>query len=626
MSNQDIKNLEKEITARATEYYSGNPTITDNEFDCLCEMLREKDPNNKLLKTPGWGYVPKKHKSKHLIPMGSLDKIHSLSEYKSKNRILSLKLDGSSCELIYKNGNLQKAVTRGNGDVGVVVTKNLLHFIPTSLDTKDDVFIRGEVIVTEESNKELNGSLARNTANGLLVSLTYTEKIKHLKFIPFGVFVNGKEIKGLERYKVLAKYFPNAQLPFFVSDKDLSEDELTEIMKKLLYVKINGVECTLPYDGLVVEDALGVEKMVSYKFEDIVKKTKVTNITWQVSGNGRVIPVVHFNPVALEGANITKCTGNNVDWLKSNGVGIGADINVVRANMVIPKIKEVLKKVDPKIITNCPLCNTKLEKQGVHLVCINTKCSSRANALFERILTHFAPEGLGSILLAKLNEHLLGSNIGNSDTIDLIKSYSKRLKSITKENLKNSFGEKTLEKILKTIDNVLNKKIHSDELLILAKIPGVGHRMVAKMNEKVNILKCITSKDWKALMNAADNHKLVVDGLSDNYNQKYILALFDLFKGNIIEKEVKRTHEDEQILVVVTGSLSVPVKKWKDSLPDVIGVKDSVTNKVALLICNNSSSTSTKFKKAKSLGIPIINEKEFDKFLEKRGYSRKKIN
>lgn len=613
MTKNYIEELENEIKERATEYYSGIPSITDNEFDALVEELKSIDPTNALLKTPGWGYVPTKNKIKHIIEMGSLDKIHNIEDFKSDSIIASLKLDGLSCEIVYNNGYLIRASTRGNGKIGVVVTKNLIHAIPTKINIKDQVVIRGEVVLPQESFEKMNdaGISPRNKASGLLMSLAYNDDIKYLKFIPFDVFINNQQLAGISKYEWLDSYYPNTRVNYIISTpKNLLQDWENKSMNTFI---IDGQKYTIPSDGIVIEDIHGIEKTKAYKFEDVVVKTKVTDITWNVSGNGRMIPIIHLEPVIIEDANITKCTGNNVKWILDNKIGIGSSVEIVRANMVIPKIVNVLTSGVLTIPGECPLCGTLLKTEGVHIVCANEICKSKLYHYFNKLMTYYCEEGLGQKTTDKLLDILINDE-KFYDFSHFMLVLDEKIRKITPKYLSNYFGPATIKLIYNTINNYVNNEIDLVSLCLILDIPGLGETLLNKIQNKLkhDILYCIEHKQWNNLIEAADNHKMVKESLSNPTYQSKIYT-FVILKQDKIHIHVN-DETSNKIKVAITGRLQNLTKsqwyeKWKEKV-----IKYDVKEGLDYLIADESSNSS-KYKKAKKLNVRIVTLEEMETIL-----------
>jgi len=599
-TTQPVIDIDKEkiaslIRKHAIEYYEGHPTITDVEFDCLVDQLKKIDPNNELLHTVGYGYKPTKNKIKHNIPMGSLEKIHELKE---SFRVLSLKLDGLSCELVYEHGNFVRAVTRGDGIEGIIVTKNMPQNIERSFNIDADISIRGEIILTWNDAKKFSTKHPRNIASGALMSLSENPIVKKLKFIPFEVVINGKFLPPKERFEWLNKYWSYLKVPYVIRDTD---DNIT-IEKRSIELVSSAKSLDIPYDGIVVENLDGTNKL-AYKFEDVTYETTITDIKWNISNYGKMIPVAQVEPVDIDGTTISKCTLNNLKWITDNNIGIGSKVDIVKANQIIPKIVHVITPGTFKRPTVCPKCNTNLIVSGVHLVCPNETCPSKTINVLNSFFSHFALDGLGPKIIEKFNNYIIGDE--DLSYSNMFPIYFKKLEQVKRHDGDKIFGSKTFEKIYDTIHNILTNRLSSVALLTSLNLPNINVLTITKISFKMDLLKnVILTDNWNSIINGGNNYKYVKQVFSDPNYQKMIKDVFTYFGDRVSDDEGL---VNTQYNVAITGKVSLPRTKWTKLYGDVINVSDTVNKNTNYLVCNEPS-TSSKYKKAQELNIPIISE------------------
>lgn len=652
----NITALEQEIIDVSQAYYEGNPTIPDEMFDMKLEALELLKPDSEIF-TIGWGYQPVGETGQHLVyPIGSLDKVkqeelknvHDIPFSDLEDDMLVMpKLDGGSIVLYYLKGKLWKAITRGamlsDGTYqGIVVTDNIRHAVPESLPIKMDIAVRVEIVVTWENFFEMEGTHPRNLAVGLSRSI---HKEKHLieKLRVIALYICGyrNDYYGqlpknrVDEHILLREWGFETPQMLRVSKKKFVDNVLKMQPKRVKDLKevhedfsiINKSHCckfTYPTDGLVLIDSDSFARVVAtidkgwnrvswtstaFKFKEESAKTIVENITWQPTPTGRLIPVLNIEETYLSGANIRNVTANNSTWLESTKCGIGSQIEIIRANEIIPMVKNVItpstKFNKPK---RCPGCDLLLVNDGVDLKCLNNECGLKIQASMLRIFTFFFPKGIGDITMLKL-----------IDTYEL-KSISdiQKLFNLTNEDLSTEFGEKTSKLIIEGLQNITKFTPSIANILYFANIPQVG--MVACTNlseippeEFINYVKikefpntcrkmCPTILSWQAI-----NNSEYIDRVQ---------KLLELFSFKLKNPETKITNLEWK--VCVTGDVSLPRKKWFEALKK-FGVREAsgVSKNTSMLVTNKTAKTG-KFKKANELSIPVLSENDFYEAIAKQ--------
>ena len=623
---KNLLNLENKIKTAAQDYYVGNPTMTDYEFDSLVTQLKTEDPNSNLLKTIGWGYNINKVKgSKHehdFGVVGSLDKVHSISElhndYRNTWLVVSEKLDGASCVAYYEKGKLLIALSRGNGSVGVDVTEKFTKIIDKYdlQNLKSSEFsgaIRGEIVMSYESfniYKKLHedAKAPRNVATGMLMRDDVIEDLNYIDFVPY-------KIHGIRNYKGTMSYrdvLDKLTYFGFSVPQNYSIGVFEEITDERLKYKFEHRESVYPCDGWVIQKSNQIKihengyfqyDDIAYKFEAHKEETKVVDVEWKLSKNNIMIPVVIVEPVELSGAVVTRSSGFNYAYIQENCIGIGSVVKLMRSGEVVPDIQEVLVKSDNlNIPTRCPMCNSELAVDGKHLRCINSSCPnieySRLTKWIE-IIGCRDMLGVGPALISEIIQDL--NKYCDIDSV--VKLYLAIQSKSVNLDISFLFPEETGKKVRKIITNLQQpSEIH--EILIGLNICGLGVVNSKKLGDIIytNIDDVDTMVSKLTKINGVGDS--IIQVIKDN-----IKLIRFAFRQTIPVIEPKRTEYRYQ--VTVTGSLSIERDKFKKVLEDNgILLSDNIkTSKY--LITNNINTTSSKMKKAKELGIQIYTEKEF---------------
>ncbi len=334
--------IEKKIITAAEAYYLSDPIMSDEEFDVLVEALRVWNPKHPLLTKVGWGLTVYGDKAKLPEPIRhSLDKVQSYETLTRDYYIASLKLDGMSCLLQYVDGELKLAVTRGDGEYGVNITAKTPYIkgIPQKLEYKSNICLRGEIFI---SLPEFTANLAedyvspRASASGIINRKSF-EGLEHVEFalhpecfLPYIQSCADSLGDAHKEMKVLPSDFKHMSEPLLTAPY---EESLVEFYKKNTYY---------PTDGLVLSQ-YAHEDIFAFKFETEKVITKVIDVEWNVKKGGKLIPIIHYQPVKLYDTICKKCTGHNFEYIVTNEIGVGTEIELTKANEIIPYITKVVK-------------------------------------------------------------------------------------------------------------------------------------------------------------------------------------------------------------------------------------------------------------------------------------------
>lgn len=644
MKRERIKELIEILNKANRAYYQdANEIMSNREYDELYEELvaLEKETGIVFANSPtvnvGYEVVSELPKEEHASPMLSLDKTKEISELESfagdRDCVLSWKLDGLTVVLDYEDGKLTKAVTRGNGTVGEVITANAKTFenLPVSIAHKGKVTLRGEAIIKysdfEDINKEIEDADAkyknpRNLCSGSVRQLdSKVTASRHVNFIAFALisadgvdFGNSiaKQLEWLEEQgfetveRKIVTQVNMAEAVKFFADKiqtyDYPSDGLVLMYDDIEYGLSLGVTAKFPRNG------------IAFKWQDEEAQTKLKTIEWNASRTGLINPIAVFDPVELEGTTVSRASVHNVSIVEELQLGIGDEIKVYKANMIIPQISEnITKSGKIDIPSKCPACDGETEirnENGVKtLYCKNPECPAKQIKLYTLFVTRNAMniDGLSEETLEKFIDAGYIKEFADIYHLD-------RFKDEIVET--PGFGEKSYDKIIESVENSRECELH-------ALIFGLGIPQVGVANAKM-ICKAL-DYDLDKVRNASIEELIAIDGVGDVMADKF-REYFDDEKharelDNLL-KEVKiKAHEQsnleqnmEGLVFVVTGL----VEKFenRDAVKAYIEarggkVTNSVTSKTDYLINNDVNSTSSKNKKAKELGKEILTEEEF---------------
>ncbi len=641
---QRLQELVKILNQAAKAYYQQAEEIMSNfEYDKLYDELQalEQETGIVLANSPtvNVGYevisdLPKEH---HPEPMLSLDKtkdVEQLAAFVGNHKsLLSWKMDGLTIVLTYREGELYKAVTRGNGEVGEVITNNAKVFknIPLKISYQGELTLRGEAIIGysdfEKINEEIGDADAkyknpRNLCSGSVRQLNNEITAKrNVKFYAFSlVQADGVDFQNS---RVCQMEWLKSQGFETVEYSVVTEENIrTEVLNFSERIKYND----FPSDGLVVtyddieygrnlgRTAKFPRDSYAFKWADEIRETTLLEIEWSPSRTGLINPVAIFEPVELEGTTVSRASVHNLSIMEELELGIGDKIQVYKANMIIPQIAENLTRSGMKDIPKkCPVCQGATQIKQVSdaktLYCTNPECQAKHVKSFALFASRDAMniDGLSESTLEKFISRGFIKDYADLFHLD---RYEQEIQDM------EGFGEKSYKKLINSLETARETTI--PRLIYSLGISGIG-----LANAKV-LCKAFHN-DVEALLNATVTDIMEIDGMGEvlakafvNYfaNSDHVKLLRDLLREVKIPEEKENTTPQifEGKNFVITGSVNHfanrgEVKELIESLGGK--VTGSVTSKTHYLINNDVTSASSKNKKANELHIPIISEEEF---------------
>ena len=637
-----MKELIDILNKAASVYYQGKDEIMSNfEYDRMYDELSalEKESGLVLAGSPtqkvGYEVLSELPKQTHPSPMLSLDKTKQVDELSSwlggKEGLLSWKMDGLTVVLTYENGELLNAVTRGNGVVGEVITNNAKVFknLPVNIPFKGRMVLRGEAIITYSEFKKINALLSeeeqyknpRNLCSGSVRQLNNEITAKrNVELYAFTLV----EAEGVD--------FKNSQQNKreFMKEQGFQTVEYKVVTSKNIY---ETVECfsekvktnDFPSDGLVLlyddisyGESLGStakfpRNAIAFKWADETAKTKLTEVEWSASRTGLINPVAIFEPVELEGTTVSRASVHNISIVKELKLGIGDTIEVYKANMIIPQIAQNLTKSGSlEIPDKCPVCG---EKTSIHkendvevLFCENPDCLAKKIKSISLFVSRDAMniDGMSEATIEKfISKGFL------HELADLFKLNRYKDEIISMDG----FGEKSYEKLVKAAETA--------KITTTAKfIYSLGIANIGLSNAKM-VCKAF-SNDLEKIRHASIDELVEIDGVGEIIAESFVKFFANENNNHMVDdlldivtledEENDNANDMEGMNFVITGSVNhfSNRSEVKELIEGRGGkVTGSVTSKTKYLINNDSTSNSSKNKKAKELGVQIITEDEF---------------
>lgn len=658
---KSMEDLIHMLNEASKAYYNGESTMTDIEYDKLFDALKSLEERTGLIysnsPTQKVGATVLDHLAKKTIdiqPMLSLDKVHSAEEVvefaKKKTMVAMLKCDGLSVRLIYKNGKLESANTRGDGEVGVDITEHIKQFqnVPLTIPRYkgETLIVDGEAIIKSRDFELINENgqfkNPRNTAAGTLNSLdTSVVKERRLSFIAWDI-IGGVISNSMERKLLTLNEFGFEIVPFGVVQEPTIEDvdHLNKLLPSMQSHDIPSDGVVWKYDDLDYGKSLGRTShhfnwAVAWKPEIETFETKLVNIDWTMGRTGVLTPVAVFEPVDDGESVITRASLHNLSVMEDT-VKIpyyGQKLEIYKANMIIPQILSADKdgfvryEIDEEgnertawvaemipLPEECPVCGgmVKIAKEydTKTLVCINTLCEGK---LVNR-LDHFAgKKGLDIKGLSKATLDKLIEWGWVNEPADLYKLADHRDEWIQK----TGFGVKSVDNILSAIEDSRHPTL--DQFISSLGIPLIGKTVSKDLLDYIESYEDLKEK----VISKWDFTK--IDGFA--YSKANAIWSFDFSEADrvrefmefTVEEKVEVVNNLEDLTIVITGKLNS--FKNRAELQEVIEsrggkVVGSVSKNTKYLINNDTQSNSSKNVTAKKLGIPIISEEEFkQKFL-----------
>ena len=643
-----IKELVEILNKAAKSYYVDAVEIMPNiEYDKLYDELvkLEKETNVVLSNSPtqnvGYETASELPKKAHESSMLSLDKTKSVTELEDwlgdNEALLSWKMDGLTIVLTYRGGELVEAVTRGNGIIGEVITNNAKNFqnIPLKIEYKGELILRGEAVIKYSDFKRINESISdadakyknpRNLCSGSVRQLN--PAVTRERKVYFNVF-NVVKADDIEFENSKAKQFEWAKNEGF----DVVEYKFTNresLANDIADFESRVADNDIPSDGLVLlldDIALGERlgstakfprNAMAFKWSDERQTTKLKYIECSPSITGLINPVAVFEPVELEGTTVSRASLHNVSIFEELMLGVGDEISVYKANMIIPQVYENLTKSNTeKVPKICPACGKdttiKKDNESKVLLCINPDCQVKHIKQYALMASRDALniDGLSESTLEKfLSKGFIKSD---SDLFHLDKFKDEIINM-------DGFGKRSYEKLISALDEAKNTTV--SRFLYSLGISGIGSanaKMIAKYFD--NDIDRIISASKDDLLEIEGIGEVLANSIADFFkSEKNIENIESLRKILKFEKEESVGGDKLSGKVcVITGSLQHFSNR--NELKELIEknggkVSGSVSSKTNYLINNDTASNSSKNKKAKELGVEIISEEDFLKLLE----------
>lgn len=641
---QRMKELIELLNRAAKAYYQDADEIMNNyEYDKLYDELEalEKSTNTILSGSPtrkvGYEVLSELPKERHSLPMLSLDKTkepEALREWLGeKQGVLSWKLDGLTIVLTYENGELVKAVTRGNGEIGEVITNNAKVFknVPMHISYTGNLVLRGEAVIKysdfEKINEEIPDTDARyknprNLCSGSVRQLNNEITAKrNVNFFAFSLVtaqgVDFHNSRMEQRQWLIDQGFD------VVEGKLVEKENIAEAVKwfsgKIETNDIPSDGLVLTFDDISYGHSLGStakfpRDSIAFKWADEISETTLREIEWSASRTGLINPVAIFDPVELEGTTVSRASLHNISIMEAMSLGIGDRITVYKANMIIPQLADNLTRSgNMEIPEACPVCGIQTiikQENGVKsLYCPNHKCLAKQLKLF----THFVSRdamNIDGLSLATIEKLIARGMVTELADLFRLSRYKETLVGM------EGFGEKSFDNLMASIERartavparflyslgILNVGLSNAKLICRQFHQDIEAVRQAAADELIGIpgIGEVIAKSLEDYFKDGENNRIVDD----------LLEEITLVKET--ENEAGQTLQDKTF--VITGSVEYFANRnaLKNLIESMGGkVTGSVTSKTDYLINNDNTSSSSKNKKARELSVPVITEEEF---------------
>ena len=638
-----MKELIPLLNEAAKAYYQEDREIMSNfeydkRYDELVELERETGITLTGSPTVSVGYeaMDELQKEAHESPMLSLDKtkdVESLREFIGAQKVLlSWKLDGLTIVLTYRDGRLSKAVTRGNGVVGEVITNNAKVFknIPLQIAHKGELILRGEAIITYSDFEKINEQIEdvdaryknpRNLCSGSVRQLNNEITAKrNVQFYAFSlVRAEGVDFENSTRKQfewLAAQGFDVVEYRMVTADT--LDDAIAYFSDKIVHNDFPSDGLVALYDDIAYGDSLGStakfpRNAFAFKWKDEIRETTLKEIEWSPSRTGLINPVAIFEPVELEGTTVSRASVHNISILKDLELGIGDKIQVYKANMIIPQIAENLTRSgDLEIPHVCPVCGEEarvLKTNDVEsLYCMNAECQAKKIKSFTLFVSRDAMN-IDGLSEATLEKFILKGFIKDFGDIFEIEKYKDEIVSM------EGFGQKSYDNLIASIEKASHTTL--PRLIYSLGISNVG-------NANAKVICKEFQYDLDKIIHATPEEISSIEGIgpviagtfteyfADEENIAKLEHLLSHLTFEEMRTESAQSLEGKQF--VITGSVEHFANRaqLKEYIEERGGkVTGSVTSKTDYLINNDTTSSSSKNKKAKDLGIPILSEEDF---------------
>lgn len=641
--NERMKELVSLLNKASRAYYQEAQEIMSNyEYDRLYDELKDLEDelgitlSNSPTVNVGYEVVSELPKERHESPMLSLDKTKEVEELKNfvgdQKVLMSWKMDGLTVVLTYRDGKLYKAVTRGNGEVGEVITNNAKVFknVPVQIAYQGELILRGEAVIGYKDFEKINQEIEdvdaryknpRNLCSGSVRQLNNQITAKrNVMFYAFTLVqadgVDFQNSRACQMEWLKSQGFTTVE--YYMVTRDTVEDEVAKFSSKISENDFPSDGLVLTYDDIAYGRSLGrtakfPRDSFAFKWQDEIRETVLREIEWSPSRTGLINPVAIFDPVELEGTTVSRASVHNISIMEELELGIGDRIEVYKANMIIPQIAENLTRSGVKDIPcKCPVCQgeTKIRQVGnaKALYCMNPECQAKHVKSFALFVSRDALniEGLSE---ATLEKFISRGYIHTFADIFHLDQYKEKIQKM------EGFGEKSYKKLTESIEKARTTTL--PRVIYSLGIAGIG-----LANAKVI---CRELKyDVESLLKVSEEELNEIQGVGEVLAKAFVGYFADakhvenfrrlLNELTIPEEAVTKQQIFEGVNFVITGSVKHfanrgEVKELIESLGGK--VTGSVTSKTNYLINNDVTSTSSKNKKANELGIPIISEETF---------------
>lgn len=647
MDNRMNELIDILIKAENCYYNDDESFISDLEYDKLYDELKilEKSTGVILENSPTQNVqsflVDKLTKVEHVKPMLSLQKTKNVEELvafsENEKCLFSYKIDGLTVVLTYENGKLIQGATRGTGVIGEDITHNVRVFenVPKEISYKGRLVLRGEAIITFEDFIKINDEIEanggelyknpRNLCSGSVRQLdSRVAKKRKVKLIAFGIVECDEKFKLKSEELLFLKNEKFEIVPYYIVDKSSVSDTVELFKEKILDENYATDGLVLTFDDLSYSQSKGQTSKfphdsIAFKWSDELKETTLLEIIWSPSRIGSINPIAHFEPVELEGTTVERASLHNLSILEQLELGINDKILVYKANMIIPQVSENLTKSNNIVIPDkCPTCSKPTtivkNKDTKTLHCTNKECPSKILNKF----THFVSRDAMNIVgLSKSTLTTLLENELIYDFTSLYELFEQKDKLLELPK----FKEKKVNNLLSSIED--SKNVSIVNLIYALGINGIGHRNSKLLVDELNIksFESLYELTYKEVSEIKGYGEVMAKSFIEYFKSEEdikicnklieyldIKYLADISEDNYVDLKAKG-----EVFVITGETVIYKNKKELGTFIESIGgeVGSSVTKSTTYLISNNKESITSKSKKAKSLGIPIISEEEF---------------
>ncbi|MDO5410080.1 MAG: NAD-dependent DNA ligase LigA [Lachnospiraceae bacterium] len=642
-----MKELIEVLNRASKAYYQENTEIMSNfEYDALYDelVLMEKETGIVMASSPtihvGYELLTELPKEAHASPMLSLDKTKSAADLRSwlsgREGLLSWKLDGLTIVLTYRNGQLEKAVTRGNGEMGEVITPNARTFVnvPLRISFQGELVLRGEAVIPYSVFNRINHEIEdvdakyknpRNLCSGSVRQLnSEVTAARSVHFYAFNlVSAQGMDFASREKQFLWLMEQGFDVVEYVKVSPDTIEAEVQKFAERISDMDVPSDGLVLTYEDIAYGNSLGrtakfPRDSIAFKWADETAVTHLQYVEWSASRTGLINPVAVFDPVSLEGTTVSRASVHNLSIVESLALGEGDEITVYKANMIIPQIAENLtRSASLQIPERCPVCGGLTEVRVVNeaksLYCTNPACTAKKIKSLALFVSRDAMniDGLSEATLEKLVAAGMLHRFADLYHLD---AYREQIVAM------EGMGEKSYEKLIASIEKSRNTTI--SRVIYSLGMEGVGPATA-------KLICSHFDQEPEKIAGAQEEELVSIEGIGP-VTAAAVAAYFALESNRegyeAILSEVKL--EKEQIaaesaiagkIFVITGSLNHYANRnaLKAEIERLGGkVTGSVTSKTSYLINNDTTSSSSKNKKAAQLQVPILSEEDFLALIE----------